>query len=105
MTGDVEPSEAPGFLGDPFRLESLDEIAAPAGGSGIWQRYVIVQGHNTITGMRPGTRAEVSPQIDDMVERLNERFRKGQAGGAGGAARKAPPRVGQRAPEAVRTTE
>ena len=80
----------PDLLGEPFRLDSIDEVAAPSGGDGVWQRYVIVQGTNTINGMRAGTRSEVSLEIESMVARLNERFRKGQPGPVVGAARKSP---------------
>jgi hypothetical protein len=83
--------QAPDFLGEPFRLHSIVEVPAPEGGEGVWQKYVIVQGINTINGLRPGTRSEVSVQIESMVEHLNERFRKGKAGLVGSPARKPPP--------------
>jgi hypothetical protein len=63
----------------PFRLESLSPIPDPEGGSAVWHRYVIIQGTNTITGMRCGSRTELIPVIDQMIERLNERFAKKQA--------------------------
>jgi hypothetical protein len=76
------------LLGEPFRLDSISEVPAPEGGEGVWQRYVIVQGTNTINGLRAGTRAEVSAQVESLVERLNERFRKGKAGLVGTPDRK-----------------
>jgi hypothetical protein len=79
------------LLGEPFRLDSITEAPAPDGGEGIWQHYVIVQGTNTINGLRPGTRSEVSRQIEEMVERLNDRFRKGKAGSVGTSGRYPPP--------------
>ena len=60
----------------PFRLASITETTPPDGSEGIWHRYVIAQGANTITGMRSGTRVEISLQLENMVERLNERFGK-----------------------------
>jgi hypothetical protein len=59
-----------------FRLESVDEVAAPEGQDGIWHRYVITQGANTIIGMRPGMLSEVSLSLEQQVERLNMRFAK-----------------------------
>jgi len=63
----------------PFRLDSISPIADPQGGEAIWHRYVITQGENTITGLRPGSRTEVGLQVEQMIERLNERFGKKQA--------------------------
>jgi hypothetical protein len=84
MTGlrsDCEAADqACDFLGEPFRLHSIVEVPAPEGSEGEWQQYVIIQGINTITGLRAGTRSEVSVQIEGMVEHLNERFRKGKPG-------------------------
>jgi hypothetical protein len=56
--------------------ESIDEIAPPEGHDGVWQRYVITQGANTIVGMRPGVLADVSLLLEQQVERLNLRFAK-----------------------------
>ena len=60
----------------PFRLESVDEVAPPQGQEGVWQRYVITQGANTIVGMRAGLHSEVSLLLAEYVERLNMRFAK-----------------------------
>ena len=57
----------------PFQLESVDEVAAPAGQQGVWQRYVITQGANRIVGMRAGVHSDVSSMLADQVERLNMR--------------------------------
>ena len=62
----------------PFLLESVDEVAAPEGQDGVWQRYVIRQGANTIVGTRAGTHSEVSVLLEQYVERLNMRFAKQQ---------------------------
>jgi hypothetical protein len=60
----------------PFQLHSIRQSAAPAGCDGIWHRYVITQGANTIEGVRAGTLAEVTPVVEAMLERLNSRFAK-----------------------------
>lgn len=66
-------------LETPFRIESIAEAEAPDGSEGTWHRYVLIQGSNTITGIRCGTRVEVSQLLEEMVERLNERLGKQQA--------------------------
>ena len=103
------PGTSRDLLGEPFRLDSISEVAAPEGAEGLWQQYVIIQGTNTIKGLRAGTHAEVNVQVESMVERLNERFRKSQTGLAGSTGRKPPPRVGRqdaaaRTPAAVVAT-
>lgn len=62
-----------------YRLDSVVPTATPEGSDGTWYRYVIVQGANTITGLRPGTLAELNPVLEDMVARLNERAGKQRA--------------------------
>jgi hypothetical protein len=62
-----------------YQLQSVDEAPAPPGQVGIWQRYVITQGGNTIVGMRAGLPAEVSLVAAGFVDRLNARFLKQQA--------------------------
>ena len=57
----------------PFKLESISAAAAPDGAEGVWHRYVISQGDNTIAGVRAGTLEEVTLLVEAMVERLNER--------------------------------
>jgi hypothetical protein len=57
----------------PFQVDSISQAPAPEGGSGVWHRYVISQGTNTITGLRAGTHAEVTVLVDEIVQRLNER--------------------------------
>jgi len=71
MTKPGLPVEA--VLETPFRIELIAQVPAPDGSDGVWQRYVITQGTNTIVGLRPGTRADVTFQVEDMVARLNER--------------------------------
>jgi hypothetical protein len=77
--GTAGPGEAAqDLLGEPFRLDSITEVSPPDGHEGSWYRYVIVQGSNTITGVRSGTRWEVSLTLESLVEHLNERFKKRQ---------------------------
>lgn len=65
------PTEA--WLETPFTLHSVTPADAPTGADGVWHSYVIEQGPNQITGLRAGSRAEVTRLVDEMIERLNER--------------------------------
>jgi hypothetical protein len=56
-----------------FRVDVISEVPAPDGSGDIWQQYVISQGDNTITGLRPRSRGEVASQLEEMVARLNLR--------------------------------
>jgi hypothetical protein len=67
------------MIDTPFRLESLDEVDPPEGQEGVWHRYVITQGANTIVGMRAGLHSEVSVLLAQYVEQLNLRFAKQQS--------------------------
>jgi hypothetical protein len=57
----------------PFTVNSIARTAAPKGAEGVWHSYVISQGANTIAGVRAGTQTEVAMQLNQMIERLNER--------------------------------
>lgn len=58
----------------PFRIDEIARAPAPDGGDSVWHRYVISQGTtNTIAGLRAGQHADVVVQIEQMVERLNQR--------------------------------
>ena len=57
----------------PFRIETISDAAAPDGSTDVWQQYVISQGSNTITGLRPGSRTDVETQLETMVAHLNLR--------------------------------
>ncbi len=108
MITEGAPGSKPDVLGEPFRLDSITEVPAPEGGEGIWHQYLIVQGTNTINGLRAGTRSEVILQVELMLERLNERFRKGKTPLGVGHGRKPPPQVGRNSrgelkPEVVQT--
>lgn len=71
MAKSASPTDA--VLELPFRVESITRTTPPAGAEGIWHSYVISQGTNTITGTRAGDYAAVTVQLNEMVERLNER--------------------------------
>ena len=71
MNADNTPVDA--HIGPRYQLKSIDVTLAPEGGEGTWYRYVIAQGSNEITGMRPGTLAEVDIAVREIVVRLNER--------------------------------
>ena len=61
------------WLEVPFVRQSVTPVATPDGCEGIWHKYVISQGENQITGLRAGSLADVTRQVDEMTERLNER--------------------------------
>ncbi len=69
----TEPTDTELLLELSFRLESVSPVPDPAGGTAIWHRYIISQGPNTITGMRAGALAQLMPELELMVDRLNER--------------------------------
>jgi hypothetical protein len=69
----MKPVETLPVLDVPFRVDLISDVPAPDGSSDIWQQYVITQGDNTITGLRPGARGEVASQLEEMVARLNQR--------------------------------
>jgi len=48
----------------PFQLTSVDETPAPDGCDGVWQRYVITQGANTIVGVRDSPPGQPAAGID-----------------------------------------
>ena len=75
---DLDPKACETLLA-PFRIDTIQEIDAPAGCDGVWQRYVITQGTNTIVGMRSGARSDVNQVLNEIVEQLNLRFAKQQA--------------------------
>lgn len=70
---EVTSQETPDMM---FRLESVKEAPAPQGGEGVWHRYVITQGVNTIVGMRAGMLGEVQTALQGFVQRLNARSSK-----------------------------
>ena len=70
----MKPSAATeAWLEVPFILHSVSPAEAPPGAEGTWHSYVISQGANQITGLRAGSRAEVTQLVDAMIEQLNER--------------------------------
>jgi len=74
---DTQPPQA--VIESLFRVDSIEPVADPNGGSAQWYRYIISQGantHNAITGTRCGSFDEISWQLNEMVEKLNERWGK-----------------------------
>ncbi|HEY0686515.1 MAG TPA: hypothetical protein VGD45_29520 [Steroidobacter sp.] len=69
----MKPAATEAWLEVPFTLDSVTPAETPPGAEGVWHSYVISQGGNQITGMRAGTRVEVTQLVDAMIERLNER--------------------------------
>ncbi|MBL8264754.1 hypothetical protein [Steroidobacter sp.] len=61
------------WLETPFVRQSVTPTATPEGCEGNWFKYVISQGDNEITGLRAGSLNEVTRQVDEMTDRLNER--------------------------------
>lgn len=57
----------------PFRIEEIARAPAPDGSDSVWHRYVISQGTNIIAGVRVGKHADVTLQVEEMVDRLNQR--------------------------------
>ena len=57
----------------PFRIDEIVRAPAPDGSDSVWHRYVISQSSNTISGLRAGKHADVTSQVEAMVERLNLR--------------------------------
>ena len=54
-------------LGEPYELESVDKTEAPMeGDTGVWCRYTITQGANTITGYKKGSRTAVTNPIFEI---------------------------------------
>lgn len=67
-------------LGEPYELESVDKTeASMEGDNGVWCRYTITQGANTITGYKKGSRTAVTKAAKVIVADLNER-RTGRRG-------------------------
>jgi hypothetical protein len=57
-----------------YRMVSIHRADPPAGAEGSeWHDYVIIQGHNKISGCRKGTLASVTTDVEAIVLRLNER--------------------------------
>ena len=69
-------SNAAEILSTPFRLDLVEEVEAPDGCEGVWQRYVIMQGENRILGTRAGNKSEVVAVVTAFVDQLNVRFAK-----------------------------
>ena len=67
--------------GQPFEVVSVRRADPPPGGKGsIWHRYVIAfKGTNTIHGCRQGGLKAVTTKLEEMIVKLNERYRMTRA--------------------------
>jgi hypothetical protein len=64
----------------PFAVGVIESIEPPADGAGkYWCRYTIVQGSNTINGMRQGGVKAVKKAVGEIVADMNQR-RMGKRG-------------------------
>lgn len=58
----------------PFKLSRVEKTLAPEGGaSQTWYRYILDNGHSTITGQRCGTLKEVTAYATEYATQLNAR--------------------------------
>ncbi|MEC9375319.1 MAG: hypothetical protein VYA80_02980 [Pseudomonadota bacterium] len=72
---DIANMEAP-----PFSIGEIESIPPPIEGAGkFWCRYTIVQGPNTINGMRQGGVQAVKKALREIVAEMNQR-RMGKRG-------------------------
>jgi hypothetical protein len=56
-----------------YSVASVDKAEMPAQEGGDWYRYVVEDGHSTITGFRCGSRSEVVEYAQEFAEQLNTR--------------------------------
>lgn len=64
----------PAAVDDSYRLESISPARAPTGAAGRdWLSYRITQGANVISGLRQGSLAAVTAEVEKIVTGLNER--------------------------------
>lgn len=65
--------ETNGSLIRHYRVASVDKAEAPGDADGDWYRYVLVGGRSPITGLRRGTRDEVTEHANRCADDLNQR--------------------------------
>lgn len=63
----------------PYALARVEKTDPPNGGTGKWYRYVLENGHSTITGLRCGNAQEVTDYATQYAEQLNNRSINGQS--------------------------
>jgi hypothetical protein len=64
----------------PFSIGEIESMVPPVEGAGkYWCRYTIVQGSNTINGMRQGGVKAVKKAVGEIVADMNQR-RMGKRG-------------------------
>jgi len=56
-----------------YHVASVNQAQGPSGADGDWFRYVLEGGRSPITGLRRGTRDEVTEHANRCAEELNER--------------------------------
>ena len=56
-----------------YRVASVDKAEGPGNADGDWYRYVLVGGRSPITGLRRGSRDEVTEHAKRCAEDLNQR--------------------------------
>jgi len=56
-----------------YRLIGIEPTPSPDGSSGEWFAYRIAQGTNLIRGYKSGSRFNVTIEVEQIVEVLNER--------------------------------
>jgi hypothetical protein len=56
-----------------YHVTSVDKAQGPAGAAGDWYRYVLEGGRSPITGLRRGSRSEVTEHAKRCASELNER--------------------------------
>ena len=68
-------SEHRGGEGSPrrYRVASVNQAQGPSGADGDWFRYILEGGRSPITGLRRGSRDEVTEHANRCAEELNER--------------------------------
>jgi len=74
-TRDIGPTDQPhAALSGAYRLIGIGPVAAPSGSEGQdWLQYRIGQGNNVVTGYRRGNIHNVTRELHQVVEDLNER--------------------------------
>lgn len=74
MSSDTETADVEGLVEDYYRVESISPAAGPAGDPDRdWLSYRIVYGDSVITGLRQGSLAAITAEVERIVAGLNER--------------------------------
>lgn len=77
---DGKKAASKGMRPHPYRVASVDKIAAPDGiSSGTWYRYVLDNNGSVITGQRCGSLKDVQAYAEQYAAQLNARTVHGQS--------------------------